>query len=436
MGRQQYNDGQEIVFEDFNKAQARQEQELYDRIVYELVQQTEDAFFGNGFLASFASPTSVTVGAGSGFQTDATVSSEEPQKRLLYLDAAPTVNLTAPDGANDRIDVIAVKHARVDGATENRKFKDAGTLTISTQPLVISNEWEAEVIVVDGTPAVTPVAPSVPAGYIGVAELLVSAVTGLSGAGAVTDTRSLMPIGGEIDIDTLAFLRVTQDAALNIKQVLSELDANQVVGRLNTNNFEDSVTDPAAPTNAGDVILYNKGELLFLRNQAGDVTPVGSGAGGGGGGANWQGDAVEGSEFDEKVWQFAEGASQTLDLYIKVPQGYLAGRQIKAFLGFYSPSASDDYKMQLTSSLVRRNVDAINSNANQNSDDSGDITNTLANLYYEVELEITNATGQINGFSVSPGDIIRLELTRGVPAGTDDTADIRFIPSSTEVVFG
>lgn len=439
MARQQYNDGQEIVFEDLNRQQARAEQELYDRIIFELVQKTEDAFFSDGFLTSFASPTSVSVNGGIGFQTDATVASSEPQKRLLYLPTAKTVNLQAPDAALNRIDSIAVKHNRINGAIENRKFKDAGTLVISTQPLVVSNEWEAEVLVVDGTPSASPVAPAVPSGYIKIAECFVNAVTGMIGAGDVTDARSLMPIGGEIDVNTLAFQRVTQDPALNLKQVLAELDANQVLGRLNSNTFNDLGTDAPAPGTSGQRILYNKGGILFIREsipEGSAVLPVGSGAGGGGGGANWQGDALEDFEYDEKVWKFTQGSSQTLDLYIKVPQGYLAGRPISAFLGFYSPSNSLDFKMQLKSTLIRKNLDAINTVANTLTDNTGDLTNTLSYMYRESEIQVTDGAGTINSFAVSPGDLIRLELSRIAPTGSEDTAEIRFVPSSTEVKFG
>jgi hypothetical protein len=47
---------------------------------------------------------------------------------------------------------------------------------------------------------------------------------------------------------------------------------------------------------------------------------------------------------------------------------------------------------------------------------------------------ITDATGNINSVAVSASDIIKLEFKRIAPSGTEDTADIRVIPSSTEIV--
>ena len=442
MARQQFNDGQEIVFEDLNKLQSRAQQELYDRVLFELIAKKENAFFGDGLKVNFASATSVTITPGVGFQTDATVDSSEPQKRLLYRGSGPTLNLSSPDGALDRIDVVSVKHAIVDGATESRKFKNASTSVITNENLVVTNDWEAAFTITPGTPAGSPSAPATPAGEVKIAELYVTAVTGMSGSGAVTDFRAIMPILNKTAIDTLGKLRLTAGASTSLDTLFADIDALLVDGRLNTNTFDDSVSDPAAPATAGQKKLYLKGNLLFLRDSVPDgsaITPVGSGGGGGGGGANWVGGApapVEDEEFNEKIWKFAQGATQSLVLYAKVPQGYVAGRQIVSKLGVYSPSISNEFSMQVVTTLLRKNVDAITSTTNQNTSNSGDLTNTVANQYREISIDLSNATGQINGVSVSPGDLLKLELTRIAPGGTEDTADVRFAPSATEVKFG
>ena len=171
MARRQFNDGMEVVFEDFNKMSQEAERELYDRVIYELVQRAEDAFFDDSFLVSVATSTSVTVQAGSGFQSDLTVTAPEPTKRLLYLATNLTVNLTAPDLVNDRIDLIVAKHRRITTETESRKFKNASTSIISNENLDVQNDWDSEVISVDGTPAGSPSAPAVPAGYIEIAQV-------------------------------------------------------------------------------------------------------------------------------------------------------------------------------------------------------------------------------------------------------------------------
>lgn len=135
MARQQFNDGQEVVFDDWNKLQALSEQEIYDRVVYELLQRAEDAFFSDSFLVSYAASNQVTVNAGVGFQTDATVDSQEPQKRLLYRATNVNLNLAAADTVNDRIDIVVVKHARAATETESRKFKNASSGLITNENL-------------------------------------------------------------------------------------------------------------------------------------------------------------------------------------------------------------------------------------------------------------------------------------------------------------
>ena len=435
MSRQKFNDGQEVVFEDLNGLQARREQEAYDRVILEIIQRSKNAFFGDSFIVSRVSSTQLSSLSGNGFQEDLTVSAEEPVQRLMFKGTATALNITAPDGVNDRIDIVVIQANRVDGPTEARKFKNASTDVITTENLITTDDWLATIQLVDGTPSGSPVAPATPAGFIKIAEVVVTAVTGIAVSGAITDTRTLMPLGASSTIDSLAFVRLTTSATLTLQQAFSETDALLKDGKADTNILQDSVTDPAVPVGALSLKLFNKGGLLFTREPGGPVTPVGGGGGGGGGGANWIGDALEVVEFGESVKKFAQADAAKEQLYIKVPQSYLVGRQIKIFLGHYSPSATNEFKMQVISSLIRKGQDAVNSTANQETNDSGDITNDNANEFRELAIDVTDATGLINAFAVSPGDLIRLDLTREAPAGTEDSADIRFIPSATEVTF-
>lgn len=219
-----YSDGQEIIYQDLVKSQKLTRKELYERVLFEVIQRTENAFFGDSFLTTYASPTSVSVGAGSGFQTDNTQVSPESKKRLLFNSAAATVNLDPADGTDDRIDIIVAKHAVDVTETDTRKYKDAFTAVISNQLFDIAEDWVTEIIKVTGTPAGSPVAPATPAGYIKIAECYVTAVTGMSGAGDVTDTRVKVPLGESITVNTTGFDRLTAGAAIPLSQLFSELD--------------------------------------------------------------------------------------------------------------------------------------------------------------------------------------------------------------------
>lgn len=163
------------------------------------------------------------------------------------------------------------------------------------------------------------------------------------------------------------------------------------------------------------------------------------GGGGGGGGANWQPvlgrGPVESNEYNEKVWLFAQNGSQSLELWVKIPTSYSPGNPITVKLAFYSPYFLNNWAVVLLSYLIRKNTDAVDSTSNLASVTSADFTNTVAKQMREVSLVVT-ANGQINSVAINPGDIIRLVLSRNAPsAGTEDTFDLRFIPSSTEVLF-
>lgn len=438
MPRAHWEDGAEIVRNDLNATSKALQRELYDRVILELVQRAENAFFSDSFLCSFSSANQFIIKKGVGFISDATQVSPEPQKRLLYRSADVTQLISSPDSVNDRIDIVCLRAALVDELTGSRKFKDATTSVITTQSLVIQKDWQAEVLVVDGTPGVSPAAPAVPSGYIKIAEVYVTAVTGIANGAAITDTRSLMPIGSSTTVNTTGFQRLPAGSAKTLLELFTSIDGFLKFGYFNYSDFDELGADPAAP-GASKVRLYYKGGVWYGRSASG-ITPLGSGGGGGGGGANWVPVSglgpVQDNEYDEKVWLFEQGAGQKLTLWAKVPTSYLAGRQIKMKGGFYSPSAADDWKVQAVCTLIRKNNDAVTSVANQNTSNSGDIVNAVANRFNEISLDLSTTLGAINSVAVQPGDLIKIEISRIAPTGTEDTADLRFIPSSTEVIFG
>jgi len=193
---------------------------------------------------------------------------------------------------------------------------------------------------------------------------------------------------------------------------------------------------PGSP--AAGMLRFNSDLSAFEGYKSGAWGALGGG-GGGGGGANWQPSngvgPIESNEYDEKVWLYQAGAGQKLVLWFKVPEGYSAGTQIKARLGFYSPAITNNFKIRLTATLIRSGLDAITSTTNQNIINTADILNaTTANKLQVLNFDLTSSIGQINSVAISKNDMIKLELTRVAPIGTEDTSDIRFIPSSSEVL--
>lgn len=230
MGRLNVAQGQEILRADINKISPYLENELYERTISELLGNTSDGFFGTGFKVTYVGGTTVAVAAGNGFQTDSSQTYPETKKRPLHRASAGNKTLTTPHATLGRVDIVCVKAARADGATESRRYKPTIDTLPSLQDFVTSNDWEADVVVTAGTPDALPVAPSTPAGYIKIATLAVAAVTGLAGSGSVTDNRTTLSYQDYTQIDTTAFLAVATKASGTIlKTVLSQLDS--ILGR-------------------------------------------------------------------------------------------------------------------------------------------------------------------------------------------------------------
>lgn len=387
--RRNFTDGMEITSGDLSKINPSLERELYDRVIFEMLQENTDGFFAAGFLVTRVSATQVQVAAGVGFQADASQVSPEAQHRMLYLPAATTANITSPDATNPRIDLVCVRNNRTNSATASRKFKAPTTGTITTETLVTETDWLADVLIVAGTPAGSPVAPAVPTGYLKIATLTVSALTGIAASGAVTDNRSILPVGPNLLLDTTGFSKLTAGVNTKLKTLLTDIDAGLASG------------------------------------------------GGGGGGLRWQSQTADGAVQDfengEQVFYFPNGVAAKATVMMQVPNGYVAGKQISVLLTCYTTDATGNMKMKTVTTLIRQNTDAIDSVTNQYSSTNAQLTNTVAKAPRRITFDLTDSTGKVNAVSVSPGDILKIELTRDYGNETAAGAsDVRFLPSATE----
>lgn len=162
----------------------------------------------------------------------------------------------------------------------------------------------------------------------------------------------------------------------------------------------------------------------------------GASAGGGGGGSlNWDeppgSSPVAASENGQKVFLFESGSSNKLVAFIKIPSSHSPGSQLNMNLAMYSESVANTILLKSDSFLIRKDTDAIDSVANTHVSINTALTNTApANRYREATVDITDGAGQVNSITVQPGDMIKVELSRG---SDSDSADIKFIPNGTEV---
>lgn len=226
--RQNFNSGQEIIFEDLNALQGRLQRGIFDRMLYEMIGRKSNGFFSDGFKVSFLSSTSFILKAGLGFMIDDT-GTKEPVKKPVVLDADSTINIDTPDSSFDRIDVIAVKWIRVNTEVESRKFKDEFTDQISNQNFTVATDWSVDIQYVPGTPSGSPAVPATPAGYLKIGEILVTTSTGIANQAAITDFRAALPVSsstsatGSALYDAIVGI-VGTDQGANFNDLKSALD--------------------------------------------------------------------------------------------------------------------------------------------------------------------------------------------------------------------
>lgn len=162
-----------------------------------------------------------------------------------------------------------------------------------------------------------------------------------------------------------------------------------------------------------------------------------SGGGGGGGGGGFQAwysgvnAPQESIEYNEKIFLFSNTVEELFQT-LMVPEGYEAGSPITVDIAAYSPSSSNNFLIRAQATLIRKNTDALSSTTNQRTTTNTALTNTVADQYRQVNLDITSSIGEINSVAVSPGDLIQVRLYRDTDT---DTAQVRVRPNSTGVRF-
>jgi hypothetical protein len=437
-----FNDGQEITLEDLNAISAALERQIGGRYAYYFASRQMEAFFGDSFSVSYVSSNQVLVKKGLGLHLDGSQVTPESSVRQIHSLVDQTLTISTPHATLPRVDIVVAAPGIAADITATRNYKDATSGAVSSQTLTVQNDWLASVQIIAGTANASPVAPAVPSGYVLLATLAVAAVSGMAGTGSVTDNRTLMPVGANTTVVTTGYNRLPASTATTIQAIAASIDTFLRFGLqdytdLNQQDTALSLAEPASPSANRQRLFYRDG-TLYLKDSTGAKTPVGSG--GGGGGFKWyppsDGSPVVDEEFGAEVYFYEQGnTTERLLAQVKVPQSYVSGRQISLYLGAYSPSSSNQFKLQAKATLIRKNTDALSSTTNQNTANTGDVTNTVANQYRGLSVILTDAAGAINSVAVSPGDIIKVELTRIAPTGSDDTGDIRLIPNATEVKF-
>lgn len=196
-------------------------------------------------------------------------------------------------------------------------------------------------------------------------------------------------------------------AAAAISAALTAVDVIQFVER---------GTTPATPA-AGNRKVYSKSDGVYQLNSAGIEQKVGAG-GGGGGGVLWRLLSNAPAEMDYAGFETLDFNSQDVQeiwAQLPVPADYVAGTQIFIKSGSFScPSVAGKVKFLATAYLIEDGVTALGTYPNtRNSTNAAVTVSGTTNRQTAVgDIDLTTASGQINGVSVAANDMILVKLVR------------------------
>lgn len=230
---------------------------------------------------------------------------------------------------------------------------------------------------------------------------------------------------------------IANDAVTNAKLANAAAWTIKIRNAGTTGDMSDAaladITEEATPA-ALDFVL---GFLATGEIRKFDVANISSGGGGGGGSLRF----VEGAnspiktfENEIEVYEYEPGMGQALYLAVRVPSTYLAGSPINLRILWTCAATSGDALINAVATLIRSEVDEITSTTNQRTTTNTAITLSATNDLepQKIDLDITDAFGDINGTGVSAGDLIKVKIQE---SSSTVGSVIKLIPDASEVSF-
>jgi len=134
-------------------------------------------------------------------------------------------------------------------------------------------------------------------------------------------------------------------------------------------------------------------------------------------------------------YDFEDTITQYLYAFLKVPESYIQGGQIKMRSLFFTLTTTGNVLLTGLTTLIRPGTDAMSSTTNQHTSVNTAVTvNGVADVPTEAVIDLTDTAGAINSVSVSAGDLLLIRITRDT--ATDTLADqARVLSESSEVTY-
>jgi hypothetical protein len=190
-----------------------------------------------------------------------------------------------------------------------------------------------------------------------------------------------------------------------------------------------------------DDAFFDSTAKSFKVYDAGTWRTVGGSGGGGGSSLKWVKSGttspetylVDGFELES----FYD--TETMEIYtsITVPSSYQAGVQIKMVSGaFFCSSAAGNVFFKTQTALLRDASTVLGTYSNIHTSTNSQVTLSVSNQLKAIgDLQLTDASGQINGVAVAAGDKLRIRLYRDVASETSSATTAHLMIDNFEVKF-
>lgn len=125
---------------------------------------------------------------------------------------------------------------------------------------------------------------------------------------------------------------------------------------------------------------------------------------------------------------------QNLYCAVKVPKSYSVGTQINMVVPFYSADTTGTGGLKTVTTLIRKTPgDIITSLTNQYTSTTSSQSLTVNGTLYNLTLDLTDASGNINSVAVTNDSLLLVNLSRALTDSS--TLDLSVLVNSIEVIY-
>lgn len=149
---------------------------------------------GQAALVQGSANNKIKITKGTVFQAIANTDGETPAILAYTFPGTNEVTIANAAGATPRVDLIQIALSQVDDTAIERNFEDATTRALSSTDTVKRHRTACEITVKQGTPAASPTVPTLDAGCVAIATVLVGASYAAAAGFKTEDTAGAVAV--------------------------------------------------------------------------------------------------------------------------------------------------------------------------------------------------------------------------------------------------